>query len=81
MLNRVLTDRLEVAYEETGRPVSYPIVLLHGFPDDVRAWHSVVPALVESGFRTIVPYLRGFGLTRFRSTSPNLSFVLGALVS
>jgi pimeloyl-ACP methyl ester carboxylesterase len=69
MLNRVLTDTLEIAYEENGQPASYPVVLLHGFPDDVRAWDGAVPALLESGFRTIVPYLRGFGPTRFRSHS------------
>ena len=69
MLKRVVTGTLELAYEGTGQPASYPVVLLHGFPDDVRAWDNVVPALAESGFQTIVPYLRGFGPTRFRNAA------------
>ncbi|MBV8280169.1 MAG: alpha/beta fold hydrolase, partial [Verrucomicrobia bacterium] len=43
-------------------------ILLHGFPDDARAWDGVVGHLVVDGFRTIVPYLRGFGPSRFRDT-------------
>jgi pimeloyl-ACP methyl ester carboxylesterase len=60
------TPALSIAFEERGEAPAFPIVLLHGFPDDVRAWDDVVPALVEAGYRTIVPYLRGFGPTRFR---------------
>ncbi len=40
-------------------------MLLHGFPDDVRAWDEVAPPLARDGHRVIVPYLRGFGPTRF----------------
>src|SRR4029453_10106110 len=42
-----------------------PVVLLHGFPDDVRAWDETIEPLVAAGFRTLVPYLRGYGPTRF----------------
>jgi pimeloyl-ACP methyl ester carboxylesterase len=40
-------------------------VLLHGFPDDIRAYDGVAPALVAAGWRVLVPYLRGYGPTRF----------------
>jgi pimeloyl-ACP methyl ester carboxylesterase len=42
------------------------VILLHGFPDDVRAFDGVVPPLVAAGHRALVPYLRGYGPTRFR---------------
>jgi pimeloyl-ACP methyl ester carboxylesterase len=60
------TDTLSIAYEEQGDPGGFPIILLHGFPDDVRAYDDVVPPLVRAGYRTLVPYLRGHGPTRFR---------------
>jgi pimeloyl-ACP methyl ester carboxylesterase len=41
--------------------------LLHGWPDDPTTWDQVSPALTAAGFRTIAPWLRGFGPTRFRS--------------
>jgi pimeloyl-ACP methyl ester carboxylesterase len=66
MLKFVLTDTLQIAYEESGESTSQPVILLHGFPDDPRAWDSVAGALGATGFRTIAPYLRGFGPTRFR---------------
>jgi pimeloyl-ACP methyl ester carboxylesterase len=64
-LKTIRTDTLEIAYEENGEPNGKPVVLLHGFPDDPRAWDGVVGPLAKDGFRTIVPYLRGFGPTRF----------------
>jgi pimeloyl-ACP methyl ester carboxylesterase len=57
------TGVLEIAYEESGQ--GFPVILLHGFPDDVRAWDEVGPPLVKAGYRVIVPYLRGYGRTRF----------------
>jgi pimeloyl-ACP methyl ester carboxylesterase len=60
---------LEIGYEESGDPGGYPVILLHGFPDDVRAWDGVVPPLASAGRRVLVPYLRGFGPTRFRDPS------------
>ena len=45
------------------------MILLHGFPDDVRAWDDVAPPLASAGYRVIVPYLRGYGSTRFREPS------------
>jgi pimeloyl-ACP methyl ester carboxylesterase len=60
------TGTLSIAYEQQGDPGGFPIVLLHGFPDDVRAYDEVLPPLVRAGYRTLVPYLRGHGPTRFR---------------
>src|SRR5205085_4954469 len=58
---------LEIAYEESGPEAGVPVLLMHGFPYDPRAYDDVVPRLVAAGWRTIVPYLRGFGPTRFLS--------------
>ena len=64
-LQRVRTRILEIAYEESGPVDGVPVVLLHGFPYDPRAYDDVVPPLVTAGYRTIVPYLRGYGPTCF----------------
>ena len=68
-LRSLETPTLTIAFEESGDPQGFPTILLHGWPDDVRAWDEVVPPLVDAGYRTIVPYLRGFGPTRFRQPS------------
>lgn len=65
MQGRILTDTLEIAYEESGDPAGWPVILLHGFPYDIHAYDAVAPRL--SGARVIVPYLRGYGPTRFRA--------------
>jgi pimeloyl-ACP methyl ester carboxylesterase len=65
----VRTPILEIGYEESGKPQGFPIVLLHGFPDDVRAWDGVAPKLASAGHRVLVPYLRGFGPTKFLTRS------------
>jgi len=61
----VRTPALEIAYEAHGRGDGIPIVLLHGFPDDARAFDGVAPLLASAGCRVLVPYLRGYGPTRF----------------
>ena len=61
------TSLLKIAYEEHGNIAGNPVILLHGFPYDIRAWDGVVSKLVESGNRVLVPYLRGYGPTRFLS--------------
>src|SRR4051794_29514942 len=66
-LKRVRTKTLEIAYEESGPATGIPILLMHGFPYDPRAYDEVVPLLVAAGCRAIVPYLRGYGQTRFLS--------------
>lgn len=65
----IQTDELEIGYEEVGAPDGFPVILLHGFPDDIHAWDDVVPPLAASGYRVIVPYLRGCGSTRFLRSS------------
>ncbi|MFY9987087.1 MAG: alpha/beta hydrolase [Chthoniobacterales bacterium] len=62
----VLTELLEIACEEAGEPTGGPVILLHGFPDDAKAWAAVARDLSDAGFYTVAPYLRGFGPTRFR---------------
>lgn len=65
------TPLLEIAYEERGVADGTPVILTHGFPDDVRTWDAVVPALAAAGFRTFAPYQRGYGQTRFlKSRTP-----------
>jgi pimeloyl-ACP methyl ester carboxylesterase len=68
MLQRIEAGVLDVAYETRGPPDGSAVLLLHGFPYDVRAYDEVVPALVAAGCRVVVPYLRGFGPTRFLSS-------------
>ena len=65
VLNRVRTSVLEIAYEESGPADGVPVLLMHGFPYDPRTYDEVVPRLVAAGCRAIVPYLRGYGPTRF----------------
>jgi pimeloyl-ACP methyl ester carboxylesterase len=64
-LKRVRTATLEIAYEERGPADGPPAILLHGFPDDPRVYDGVVGKLAAAGFRTIAPWLRGYGPTRF----------------
>src|ERR1043166_5256226 len=64
--NSAQTASLDVGYVESGPATGFPIVLLHGFPDDVHAYDEVAPPLARAGHRVLVPYLRGFGRTHFR---------------
>lgn len=67
VLKTVTAGVLEVAYQEAGPAEGTPVVLLHGFPYDVWTFGEVTPLLAAQGCRVIVPYLRGYGPTRFRS--------------
>jgi pimeloyl-ACP methyl ester carboxylesterase len=64
---RPRTDTLEIACEVRGTKAGPSVILLHGFPDDARAWDVVAAQLATAGCRVYVPYLRGFGATRFLS--------------
>jgi pimeloyl-ACP methyl ester carboxylesterase len=67
-LKRVNAGLLNVGYAEAG-PVEGPaVVLLHGWPYDIHSYVDVVPLLASAGYRVIVPYLRGYGATRFLSS-------------
>src|SRR5262245_58060154 len=65
----IQTPFLTIGFEESGSATGFPIILLHGFPDDVRAWDEVAAHLTKAGYRAVVPYLRGYGPTRFRDPS------------
>src|SRR5256714_4866896 len=68
-LKHVDAGVLNIAYYEEG-PANGPVViLLHGFPYDIHTYVDVSPQLAVQGCRVIVPYLRGFGATRFRDTA------------
>jgi pimeloyl-ACP methyl ester carboxylesterase len=58
---------LNVGYAEAGPNNGTPVVLLHGWPYDIHSYVDVAPALAAKGYRVIVPYLRGYGTTRFLS--------------
>lgn len=67
MLKQVDAGVLNVGYAEAG-PANGPVViLLHGWPYDIHSYADATPLLASRGFRVIVPYLRGYGATRFRS--------------
>ena len=58
---------LNVGYAETGPAKGPVVILLHGWPYDIYSYANVAPHLASAGYRVIVPYLRGFGSTRFLS--------------
>ena len=68
MLRHIEAGVLRVAFEESGPAQGQPVVLLHGFPYDVHTYDEVAPRLAAAGCRVIVPYLRGYGPTRFVSS-------------
>ena len=59
---------LSVGYAETGPADGPAVVLLHGWPYDIHSYTDVRPLLAAEGYRVIVPFVRGFGTTRFRSS-------------
>jgi pimeloyl-ACP methyl ester carboxylesterase len=65
MSKQIQAGALDVAYRESGASNGIPVILLHGFPYDVHAYDAVGPLLAADGCRVIVPYLRGYGPTRF----------------
>jgi len=66
-LRTIVTSTLEIAYEQTGLDTAEPILLLHGFPYDVLQYDEVRDRIAREDRRIIVPYLRGFGPTRYLS--------------
>jgi pimeloyl-ACP methyl ester carboxylesterase len=70
---------LDVAFERHGNANGWPVVLLHGFPYDIRAYDRVAATLADSGADVVVPYLRGYGATRFISGDTMRSGQQGAL--
>jgi pimeloyl-ACP methyl ester carboxylesterase len=64
-MKSIRTEILEIAYEEHGPADGPPVILLHGFPYDAHAYDEVAPLLAADGNRVLVPWLRGYGSTRF----------------
>ena len=67
-LKQVDAGTLNVGYAEAGPPNGPPTILLHGWPYDIHSFVDVAPLLASAGYRVIVPYVRGYGTTRFLST-------------
>jgi pimeloyl-ACP methyl ester carboxylesterase len=67
-LKQIDAGLLNVSYAESGRAGGPAVILLHGWPYDIHSFVDVAPILASAGYRVIVPYLRGYGATRFLST-------------
>ena len=67
-LKQIDAGALNVAYAEAGPATGFPVMLLHGWPYDIYSFVDVAPILAAAGYRVIVPYLRGYGPTRFLSS-------------
>src|SRR6202011_2820169 len=68
-LKKIDAGLLNVTYAEAGPSDGRPVVLLHGWPYDIYSFVDVAPPLASAGYRVIVPYLRGYGTTRFLSNT------------
>ena len=67
-LKQIDAGVLNVGYAEAGPANGRPVILLHGWPYDIHSYVDVAPLLASAGYRAIVPYLRGYGTTRFLSS-------------
>ena len=67
-LKQIDAGVLNVGYAEAGPADGPPVILLHGWPYDIHSFVDVAPLLASAGYRVIVPYLRGYGTTRFLSS-------------
>jgi len=65
MIKSIRTATLDIGYLESGPADGRAVILLHGFPDDVHAYDGVAPLLAADGCHVLVPWLRGYGPTRF----------------
>ena len=66
-IRQIDSGPLSIGYVDMGPPSGPPVILLHGWPYDIHSFAEVAPLLVQAGHRVIVPYLRGYGSTVFRS--------------
>ena len=67
-LKQIDAGVLNVGYAEAGPADGPAVILLHGWPYDIHTYVDVAPLLASAGYRVIVPYLRGYGTTRFLSS-------------
>lgn len=68
-VRQITAGDLDIGYVADGPADGTPVILLHGWPYDIHSYADVTAILADRGFRVLVPYLRGFGTTRFRSAS------------
>ena len=80
-MHTVITSQLEIAYFEHGEKNGWPCVLSHGFPYDIHCYDECIGPLVQAGARVFIPYLRGYGPTRFLASSTMRSGEQAALAS
>jgi pimeloyl-ACP methyl ester carboxylesterase len=66
-LKQIDAGLLNVGYAEAGPSAGPPVILLHGWPYDIYSFVDVAPLLAQAGYRVLVPYVRGYGATRFLS--------------
>jgi pimeloyl-ACP methyl ester carboxylesterase len=67
-LKQIDAGVLNIGYAEAGPTDAPPVILLHGWPYDIHSYVDVTPLLASTGYRVIVPYARGYGMTRFLSS-------------
>ena len=67
-LKQINAGPLSVGYADVGPANGAPVILLHGWPYDIHSFVDVAPLLAQAGYRVIIPYVRGYGTTRFLST-------------
>jgi pimeloyl-ACP methyl ester carboxylesterase len=64
-IKQIKAGVLDIGYAEVGSPNGQPVILLHGWPYDIHSFTEVSALLAAKGYRVLVPYLRGYGATRF----------------
>jgi pimeloyl-ACP methyl ester carboxylesterase len=67
-LKQINAGPLSVGYADVGPANGVPVILLHGWPYDIHSFVDVAPLLAQAGYHVIIPYVRGYGITRFLST-------------
>src|SRR3954449_2397863 len=72
---------LDVGYVDAGPADGPAVVLLHGWPYDIHSFAEVTPVLAVAGFRVVVPFIRGYGSTRFRSADTARNGQQGAVAT
>ena len=66
-LQQIEAGALDVGFADVGPSDGHPVILLHGWPYDIHSFVDVAPLLASAGYRVIIPHLRGYGSTHFRS--------------
>src|SRR5262249_33449242 len=68
-LKQIDAGLLNIGYADAGPANGPPVILLHGWPYDIHSFVDVTPLLASAGYRVVVPYMRGYGTTRFLSSA------------